>query len=78
MVAPVSPSTPISLPLFAYQTIALVVPSVLVAMGLVALPIGAHQTTEAASGLAVMRTAMSWRPVPAPGHPVALAEDMTT
>ena len=47
-------------------------------MGLVALLMAAHQTTEAASGLAVMRTAISWRPVPPPGHPVALAEDMTT
>ena len=39
MVAPVSPSTPISLPLLAYQTIASDVPSVDVAMGLVTIPL---------------------------------------
>src|SRR3569623_2390476 len=75
--APVSPSTPTSLPLFANHTTASDFPSVVVAMAVVALPIGARQATAAANGLGVIFTAINFRPVQQPPrHPMALAADM--
>src|SRR6185437_4528772 len=51
IVAPVSPSTPISLPLLMYQTTTSLVPSVVVEMGPVTGPeSGAHQATVGLGG----------------------------
>ena len=40
--------------------------------------IGAHQAIVAASGLGAMRSAITWRPDPPPGQPVAVFLVMTT
>src|SRR5579863_1234315 len=49
--APVSPSTPLSLPLFMYQTTTSLVPSVVVEIGPVTAPeSGAHQATLGVGG----------------------------
>ena len=76
---PVSPSTAVRLPPFAYQTMALLLPSLVVAIGEVTVPpSGAHHSALAVGGEpAVSNTEITDFPPPPPGQAAPLSVVIT-